>query len=74
MDIPLIELSDEQVDELKSMLDVELATDLYTGEQISIQKLFFYDEIKMISEMVDEILTKIFDISAYTDILIEIFS
>ena len=74
MDIPLIELSDGQVDELKSMLNVEVATDLYSGEQISIQKLFFYDEIRIVSKMVDEILTKVFDTPAYTDILIEIFS
>lgn len=74
MDIPLIELSDEQINYLKNMLNIEVATDLFTGEQMSIQKLFYYNELKRVSKIVEKILVQVFNIPVNYEILIEIFS
>jgi hypothetical protein len=74
LDIPLVELSDEQVEDLKDMLDVDVAIDSFTGEQMSIQKLFYPHEMKKISRIVDNILLQVFNIPASYDILIEMFS
>ena len=74
MDIPLIELSDEQIDDLKTLLNVEVACDSFTGEKISIQKLYFPYELRKASQIVEKILVQIFKIPENNEVSIEIFS
>jgi hypothetical protein len=74
MDIPLIELSDVQLGDLKEMLKVEVAIDVVTGEQISIQKLFSYHEMNKASETAERIFAQVFNKPANYKLVIETFS
>lgn len=56
------------------MLNVEVASDPYTGEQISIQKLLRRHELKKASEIVEKILEQVFDVLTNYEILIDMFS
>ncbi len=74
MDIPLIELSDELISDLKRILHTDLAVDSVTGEPVSIQKTFTQHEVKRVSKLADEIFTDVFCLTKDYNLLIEIIS
>jgi hypothetical protein len=63
-----------QKEDIKKMLNVEVARDVLTGEQISIQKLFSYHELKKTSETAERIFAQVFDKPPNYEVVIETFS
>jgi hypothetical protein len=74
MDIPLIELSDELVDDLKSVLQTGVAIDSETGKQVSIQKTFTQHEVKGVSKLADEIFMDVFHLPIDYNFMIDVIS
>jgi len=73
MDVPLIELSNEELNEIKHMLDAEVGRERWSNEPISVQRVFRYDEIDEISKVVEKIFVEIFDMPNDYDVATEIF-
>jgi hypothetical protein len=74
MDIPLIEISNEQKNRLKKMLKTDVSVDQESGEPISIQKIFVDYELKKASEIAEKIFTIIFNLHKKYELIAEIFS
>lgn len=74
MDIPLVEISDEQKNRLKKMLKTDVAVDQESGEPLSIQKIFFNYELEKASELAEKIFTIIFNLHQKYELIVEIFS
>lgn len=51
-----------------------MAIDPLTGEPLSIQKTFYFHEIKKASRLVEKIFIKIFKLPKKYNIIVEIFS
>jgi hypothetical protein len=73
MDVPLLELSDEELTKIKGMLNAEVGMERSSNEPISVQRVFGYDEIRDAPEVVEEIFLKIFGMPIDYDIAVEVF-
>jgi hypothetical protein len=73
MDIPLIELSDNEREDLMFMLDTEVAKDPVSRELVSVQKLFNLDEAKELPRKVENIFLEVFLLPESYEIQIDIF-
>lgn len=74
MDMPLIELSSLEIEDLISVFDASLAWDRQSNEYISVQKFFDIKEADKIPRIVEKIFTEIFNFPENYRISIEVFS
>lgn len=74
MDIPLIELSSFEMEDLITVLDASVAFDRQSNEYISIQKFFDIKEVGDIPKVVEKIFTNVFNFPENYRISIEVFS
>jgi len=74
MDIPLIELSSLEIEDLISIFDASVAWDRLSAEYISIQKFFDVKELDKIPGIVEKIFREIFNFPENYRISIEVFS
>lgn len=61
-DIPLIELSEEEKDKIKVIMEEGSATDMDTGEQVSYQWWFTVDDIDRATKLVKTVFIDIFNL------------
>ena len=73
LDVPLIELSDREVQRLKGLLNAEIAHERQTNEPISVQKLFGSNDGGKLSHVIETIFTEVFDLPPDYRIKTEIF-
>ncbi|MBS7619842.1 hypothetical protein KEJ21_04255 [Candidatus Bathyarchaeota archaeon] len=74
MDIPLIELSSLEIEDLISIFDASVAWDRQSNEYVSIQKFFDVKEVDKISNIIEKIFTEVFNFPENYRISIEVFS
>ena len=73
MDIPLLELSGLEVEDLINVLDGQVSMDPNSREYISIQKLFSLKQAKIIPRAVEKVFSEVFNLSPDYEIKIEVF-
>ena len=73
LDVPLIELSDREVQRLRSLLNAEIAHERQTNEPISVQKLFYIGDGRKLSHIVETIFLEVFGMAHDFEVRIEIF-
>lgn len=74
MDIPLIELSSLEIEDLVSIFDASVAWDRQSNEYVSIQKFFDLKEVDKIPSIIEKIFTEIFNFPENYRVSIEVFS
>ena len=73
MDIPLLELSGIEVEDLIIILDAQVSMDPQSKEYISIQKLFSLKQVRKIPRTVEKVFSDVFSLPSDFEIKIEVF-